>query len=178
MLNKDGSSYRYGDKLPALKREPAIYRWALTDANGNRRFLVGETDNLRERIGSYLNSGYKSHREFRNAFERARNTGGSVGLETLRFEPFSVCGIVFSVNELYNPFIRLVLENLCCAQLVVKPGQLLNAASNKWLNALLEKVSTRHPEKFKRIVGNLVPVRQGTASAVPQKPTEEGGFSR
>lgn len=172
VLTKDGRSFGYRIKRSELDRKrysvPAIYQWVLTEDSGSKRFLIGETDDLYERISSYKGSGCKGHRRFRESFDRVCDTGGNVELEILQFEPFQVWETIVSANTLWDPFVRLILENLCCAQAIKESRQLMNAAGEERLKGLVEEMQRRKPEKLAQVLADASRFpRQGTASAVP-----------
>lgn len=112
----DGKAYFYPDDHKRLRKawsKPGVYRWVLSEPDCKVQFVVGEADDLYERLGDYLHSGHEHLVKMQRQFERVRASGGSVGLEILRFDSFAINGVVFDESKLRSFFVRRVLENLC-----------------------------------------------------------------
>ncbi len=127
----EGKPYFYPDDHKRLRKcwsKPVVYRWALS---GQRRTLVGETGNLYERVQAYVGSGLGRHIEIRRVFDEELKSGGTVGLEVLKFDTFKINGVMFDEQRLHSTFVRVVLENLCCAVLSQQGVQLLNVTPEK-----------------------------------------------
>lgn len=120
---------------------PAVYRWVLEGASGERQFLVGQTDNLCERHKSYLNSGGLRHVLIRSLFNCHLGAGGRITLEILQFEPFTVYGVVFCSEALTDTFVRSGLEAVCAARFA-KEGTLLQVGV-KALRSALARLQTK-----------------------------------
>ncbi len=130
----DGKSYSYADDLEPLRKawsKPAVYRWVLSGQGHASQFLVGQTGNLYKRMQSYVGSTLGRHVTIRKLFDAVRGSGGTVGLEVIKFDTFSINGVVFDKERLHSTFARLVLENLCCAVLYQQGLQLLNVTPEK-----------------------------------------------
>jgi hypothetical protein len=168
VVNRKAEPYLYPNDLSTLSRDlnsrPAIYRWSLGPQDGRNEFLVGETENLYRRIGHYLKHKSGAHVEFRNSFDKARNSGREVSLQILKFEPFNINGIIFSLDRLHDPFVRLVLENLCCLQVLEDGSRLVNAAVKKQRKGELNKALREHPEEVLRIIEEIKSQKAANAS--------------
>ena len=140
---------------------PAIYRWQLSCPQEKPRFLVGETEDLYRRIGEYLAHKNEHHRNIRKEFDRCCASGGQVGIEILQFEIFVINGVIFSVDKVYDPFIRGVLENLCCAYLRKQSFELLNATLEKKLVRELMKLQKNSPEAFSTLMDQMRAKKSG-----------------
>jgi len=129
----DGKPYFYRADHKRLRKawsKPAVYRWVLS---GKKRTLVGESDDLHQRLQAYVGSGLGRHVEIRRVFDEELKSEGSVQLEVLKFEGFTINGIVFDETSLHSFFVRRVLENICSELLQRDGHELLNATPQKRL---------------------------------------------
>ncbi|MBI1955769.1 MAG: hypothetical protein HYS38_05200 [Acidobacteria bacterium] len=171
VVTKNDVPYFYPNNQFTLSRDtysrPAIYRWSLHTQEGKRKFLVGETENLYKRIGHYLKHGNPRnthHIKIREMFDKTLDSGGEVSLEILKFEPFKINGVSFLPDRLYDPFVRLVLENLCCLQVAEEHFQLVNATVKRKTKRELEKTFREHPEEASKILKEFMAQKTAKAS--------------
>ena len=126
----DGSLYCYPSTQSKISKDtyssPAIYRWFLRQEGKRDRCRVGQTTDLYERIGDYLDSDREHHVRIRGVFDEHCASGGQVRLDILKFEPFAINEVVFSNERLHDAFVRLALEDLCCAILEQQSFEILN----------------------------------------------------
>jgi hypothetical protein len=124
------TDYRYpeavSDEFKTSYDIAAVYRWAIWPTNAANQsshpcaHYVGETENLRERVGEYLHPRKNKPSTEQRVTERldeelARRR--RIELHTLWFEPFQLIisganPIICSTDELDDPFIRKMMENL------------------------------------------------------------------
>ena len=127
VLAPDGKAYRYPqDDVKCLRKDysrPAAYRWVLSGQGCKPQFLVGETGDLYKRLQAYAGSTAKRHVNIRRDFERVSASGGTVGLEILKFDTLAINGAVIAEDKLGNFFLRRALQNIC--SLLVPQDQLL-----------------------------------------------------
>lgn len=134
---------------------PAVYRWAILDTQG--RFVAvyfGETENLTRRIGQYLNPGRKQQTniQLKERFDDELRKGSRIELRCLAFEPFSVCGRRFSLDDFRKGYVRRVLENLALALEHDAGPQVLN----KIIDAS-EKPTREEMRQFRELLKNMSP---------------------
>jgi hypothetical protein len=157
-------------KGSALPRDhylgPAVYRWVLRPREDKERFLVGETEDLHRRLREYLEHASKHHQGIRKAFDQCTQTGGVVALEILEFQPFKMNQIEFSRNKLGDPFVRLVLENLCCACLQSQGFDLLNETQDKQVVKKLVNLEKKEPGSIAEFLKRH---HDSSANSVPTK---------
>ena len=158
-----GEAYSYPDKRSAMSKEqysvPAVYRWKLQPNDGKPSFLVGETEDLYRSLGEYLEHKNKHHTDLRKSFDRCR-LNGRVTLEILDFHPFEINGVEFSKEKLFDPFVRGLLENLCCALLQISRFELLNETFYKRAERKLVKLEKDAPGTIAALL-QKVKVEQG-----------------
>ncbi|MBI4443203.1 MAG: hypothetical protein HY649_07490 [Acidobacteria bacterium] len=186
-------------QVPRSYSRPLIYRWVLSKQGTPSQYFIGETTDLCERVEDYRSARIPYHERVREIFEKHRSVGGQIQLETLDFIPIVINGVEFSPAKLEDPFIRSILENLCCVILEQQEFQVVNRqfAKQKKRTPRSEH-SKRYQQRQRELIklGRQVlaaneqarentsaeiaeeKLRQGTASAVPTKAREEGGFSR
>lgn len=154
-----GTRYEYPDRTTKYLRKsyrgPAVYRWCLSHANKSSDYLVGETGCLFRRINEYRSHGGGHHDHICKAFDKCRGAGGKVWPETLSFEPFTVNGQGFSPNELFDPVLRAVLENLCIFLLKAQRFGVLNYTLEKQLAVKLEKMQREQPALFRELMAEI-----------------------
>jgi len=145
---RGGQPYFYPSQRSAISNErysvPCVCRWALQPNDGKPAFLVGETDDPYRRLGEYLGHKGKRHAGLRGSFDRC-SSNGRVALEILDFDPFKVNGVEFSKEKLHDPFVRGLLESLCCASLQMLGFHLLNETFSQRLTRKLVKLEKDAP---------------------------------
>jgi len=78
---------------------------------------IGEAENLAERMRDYLWPGKNNQTELqlKADFLDHSKSGGSVELQTLRFDPFGINNVNVYESQLGNPYIRKMMENFLLA---------------------------------------------------------------
>lgn len=134
---------------------PAVYRWALFDTEGQLvAVYFGETENVAIRIGQYLNPGRKQRTNIRikARFDCELRKGLRIELHCLAFQPFSVCGQPFSLNDLSKSYVRRLLENLVLALERDSGPQILNRVIEAG-----DKPTKEQMRHFRELLKNMSP---------------------
>jgi hypothetical protein len=131
---------------------PAVYRWVLSGKDANCQYLVGETHDLRERYNSYVTSTVPAHENIREIFDSYRKAGGTIGLETLKFESLTINGTILSADGLNDKDFRRALEAICQARFVKEETLLPVKAHWLLVKALNRKLTI---EQVKKIIDEV-----------------------
>jgi hypothetical protein len=109
---------------------PAVYRWSVISDNQMQMVYYGEAENLARRIGNYQR-GHKSQQTAARIHHllNGLNSDLRVVLERLRFESFSLNGVVVDESSLTKKEVRCLLENALMATLP-NGVELLNKATS------------------------------------------------
>ncbi len=73
-------------------------------------------------------------------------------VEVLRFGAFGITGAEFSQDKLDDPFVRGVLETLCCADIQHQGFELLNETKVKQVAKKLRSLDKKSPGTIERLV--------------------------
>ncbi len=164
----DGKPYFYPDDHKRLRQvwsSTVVYRWALSRQGSKPQFVVGETEDLYKRVQAYVRSTPKNLVEIRKHFDRVHASGGTVGLEVLRFEDFAINRVVFDEHRLRSFFVRRVLENICSEILVQQGFELLNDTSQKRAIRKAARLSGLPAEQLERVVQEVTSRRATSTSS-------------
>ena len=168
VLAQNRHPYLFPEDRNTLSRQdysrPGIYRWCLRSREGKLEFLVGETENFYTRIGQYLKHGNKHHIKIRERFDETLSSSGTVSLDLLEFQPFKIAEVTISSEKLHDPFVRLILENLCCLLLLQQGFALVNAAVKKKQKGELFAIARQRPEEFNRAIEEVLLQKKANAS--------------
>jgi hypothetical protein len=116
---ESGTAYRFPQPQRVLSKKrhavPVVYRWCVSKPGAEpHACYIGETDNLRRRVGNYLNAHISQGQVFRVA-QRLReevSRGSVVELQVLQFETFFINGNYVEPSGLSNPARRKLMENI------------------------------------------------------------------
>jgi hypothetical protein len=150
--------YCFGTKRRLLTKDcqrAAVYRWIFHPLGTPPVCLVGSTEDLFRRTSEYQSHKSDHHQKVRESFEKHLSSGGTVVLETLRFDTFTFNGVEFSENKLVNPFIREALEKVCCADLELKGFRLLNSTLQRRYLRKLMSLQKSSPEAFEQVLRDM-----------------------
>lgn len=132
VINKDGSKYRFPDERGTIGTSyarPAIYRWAVSDPDGNNMYYIGEAMDLRRRIYGYLNPGptQETNKWMNKELSRLVEEGFVVELEVIDgLRLFLGAGLSFSDKDLESKHFRRLIENLMLSISEKRGDTLLN----------------------------------------------------
>lgn len=133
VLSSTDTLYHFPEPITAFMRAalrmPAIYRWRITHPDGAIEYYIGETEELcPRRIYHYLKPGPSQMTNLRlnELFSTLIRQGGTVTMEFLHFEPFSVGDHLIDQDSLADGHIRRFLEELFVVVLEAQGGTLLN----------------------------------------------------
>jgi hypothetical protein len=117
----------------SLSQASAIYRWGFFKGGQLWEAYVGETENLRQRIRGYLNPGptQATNKRMNVLFCEAIDDGFEVRLEILKIEPVRINQLDVCNQNLANPFLRKMMENLVLADFDVVKHTLHNSCVNR-----------------------------------------------
>ena len=124
------------DKITApvaqIQQKPAIYRWSFLKKGLPVKAYIGETEDLRKRVGGYINPGpsQETNKRINGEFKGAVQSGLTVQLEILHVEPVRINRVRVNTEHLFDPFLRKMLENFVLADFDVVNCELLNLALN------------------------------------------------
>jgi hypothetical protein len=119
--------------IHASSEVPAVYRWALfRGAENPYSIYVGETENLRRRLRSYLRPGkrQKTNVRLRTLFESELKNGFKLELHLIRIVPFQMNDVLVSNYALHNPYVRGMVENFVLANHQDPNCEILNLKMN------------------------------------------------
>jgi hypothetical protein len=109
---------------------PQIYRWVLRNCNGVPvAMYIGQTREMKRRLYGYCHGHQRPTDQLnriRDKFREVESSGGSVELQLLQFDPFSLNGFEFSKKRLAFAPARHMLENLLLCEARTKGVELLN----------------------------------------------------
>ena len=123
--------YPYSTNAAPVPAGPQIYRWVLRNSSGSiRSVYIGQSREMKERLSGYRNGIPSVPKDqlnrIRHKFVEIENSGGSVELQLLRFEPFRLNDVEFSKKRLAFAPARHMLENLLLCQARTQGVELLN----------------------------------------------------
>jgi hypothetical protein len=114
-----GYNYQFPNPLSDYMKEhcrrPEVYRWVVRKPTFDLTAIyIGETDDLARRISHYLTPGKRqvTNLRLKAYFDNALRTNEVIELQTLKFEPFHINKVPFSMELLGHAHVRKMLENL------------------------------------------------------------------
>jgi hypothetical protein len=143
-----GEPYRFPDKPTRHMqkyRVPGVYRWAIFRNDGTLEAVyVGEAEDLKRRLGDYLNPGNR-HTAFRvNALLQDYQAQGlKIRLQSLLFDDFVINACGFECGNLSDPFARRAVENLAILDAFQLKCKVLNKGTDvirKGIESVYKKV--------------------------------------
>jgi len=119
--------------LSKLSEGAAIYRWGFFKFGQLKQAYVGETENFRQRIRGYLRPGptQATNKRMNALFCKAIDDGFEIRLETLKIEPARLNQLNVCNQNLADPFLRKMMENLILADFDVVNYTLHNSCLNR-----------------------------------------------
>jgi hypothetical protein len=128
-----GAPYRFpaaGGDIRQLYKEPAIYRWVVTDSGGRIvSVYIGETGNLGRRLHNYLSPSASMHTATRihEKLSDEVESGCEVTLEIAEWKSIRVGSAELASTALQEKTIRVLLEHALLAESNLSRTRTLNA---------------------------------------------------